>query len=216
MPPWCYGRLIALDGRFVCVTSVDHSGTSVFSSYYSRRRGTSMLNVVKITDAVRATSAASSFFDSVTIDGETFVDGATGANNPVRVLWQEAQDIWGLSGSSLDHHVSCLVSIGTGVPSPSAFGNDPLHIAKALVRMTLDTEREAEAFQREHTGLFRAKNAFRLNVSHGLETVGLEDLSQLGHIRAMTRRYFESESVSNMLEDCSIALQGHKCMYVLK
>lgn len=170
-----------------------------------------MLNVVKITDAVRATSAASSFFDPVTIDGETFVDGATGANNPVRVLWQEAHDIWGISGG-LDHHVSCLVSIGTGVPSPSAFGNDPLHIAKALMRMTLDTEREAEAFQREHTGLFRAKNAFRLNVSHGLESVGLEDLSQLGHIKAMTRRYFESESVSNMLEDCSIALQGHQCM----
>jgi patatin-like phospholipase/acyl hydrolase len=37
-------------------------------------------------EACRATSAATSFFDPIAVGrfGEEFVDGATGANNPVR------------------------------------------------------------------------------------------------------------------------------------
>jgi len=170
-----------------------------------------MLNRIKITEAVRATSAASSFFDPVEIDGETFVDGATGANNPVRVLWQEAQEIWGLTGSELAEHVGCLVSIGTGITSESAFGKDVFKIAKALMRIVLDTETEAEAFKRDHAELYRNKNAYRLNVTRGLETVGLEDVLEIGRIRASARKYFESEDVNTALEDCALALQDGQC-----
>lgn len=47
--------------------------------------------------ACRATSAAPTFFDSVAIGPfeEEFVDGGLGKNNPINVLWNEAQDAWG-------------------------------------------------------------------------------------------------------------------------
>ena len=170
-----------------------------------------MLNKVKITQAARATSAASSFFDPVSIDGETFVDGATGANNPVSTLWTEAKEIWEEPGEHLEDNLRCLVSIGTGVPSETAFGKDPMHIVKALMAISLDTEREAEAFQRAHGELFRGQKAFRFNVSHGLENVGLEEVSKLNIIKAMTRKYFEGESVMNLLESCARSLRGRKC-----
>jgi len=48
-----------------------------------------MLNKVKIWEAARATSAATSFFNPITIGTESFVDGATGANNPINELWTE-------------------------------------------------------------------------------------------------------------------------------
>lgn len=55
------------------------------TSYKSPRGGKDLLNSVKIWKACRATSAASFFFDFITIGrfGEKFVNKATGANNPV-------------------------------------------------------------------------------------------------------------------------------------
>lgn len=67
----------------------------MLSNYYSDRRGNDLRNIVKIWEAARATSAASSFFDDITIAGEGFVDGATGANNPIFKLWTEAADAFG-------------------------------------------------------------------------------------------------------------------------
>jgi predicted acylesterase/phospholipase RssA len=56
------------------------------------------MNGVTIWEACRATSAAFSLFDSIALGrfGEEFVDGATGANNPVWQLWDQAKQLWGL------------------------------------------------------------------------------------------------------------------------
>jgi predicted acylesterase/phospholipase RssA len=53
-----------------------------------------MLNITKIWEAARATSAATTFFKPITIGDETFIDGATGANNPVRYMLAEARDVF--------------------------------------------------------------------------------------------------------------------------
>ena len=70
------------DGRY----SAAHQLT-----YRSPRGRERLLRTTKIWEAGRATSAASSF-DPITIDdfGESFVDGATGANNPMYEVWNEA------------------------------------------------------------------------------------------------------------------------------
>lgn len=71
--------------RFVCATSKQTSETVCLTSYQSVRGRRDLLNSVKIWEAYRAISAASSFFDAIAVGryGEEFVDGATGANNPV-------------------------------------------------------------------------------------------------------------------------------------
>lgn len=99
-----------------------------------------------IWEACRATSAATSFFDSIAIGrfGEEFVDGAIGANNPVQQAWEQARLAWG--PEPLEGRVKCLMSIGTGITSLEPFRDDVLHIGKTLVAIATETEQTAEQF----------------------------------------------------------------------
>ncbi|KAI9774452.1 MAG: hypothetical protein M1839_001735 [Geoglossum umbratile] len=197
---------------FVCATSQTTGSTVVLSTYYSSRRGADMWKRVKIWQAARATSAASSFFDPIMVDGEGFVDGATGANNPIQELWTEASDVW-REGSNwrLEDNVRCLVSIGTGIPTSKPFPSNAMGVGKALVAIATDTENVADMFQKHHTNLYRERRAFRFNVIHGLENVGLEEAKREGEIMAATRRYIQSENVFTAMKDCVEKL----CQWVL-
>lgn len=170
-----------------------------------------MLNVAKIWEVARATSAATTFFEPITIDDETFVDGATGANNPIQYLWSEAGDIWGAQNQHLEDQVRCLVSIGTGMPSLQAFGVGLLDIAKSLKVIATDTEEEAELFEKHHTKLFQTKRAFRFNVLQGLENIGLEEVEKWGDMKAVTRKYIQTEAVRVQLRACALHLQEQEC-----
>ncbi|KAH8690367.1 acyl transferase/acyl hydrolase/lysophospholipase [Phaeosphaeriaceae sp. PMI808] len=77
---------------FLFATSSETGDTVRLTSYRSPRGRERLLRTAKIWEAGRATSAASSFLDPITLGDfeETFVDGATGANNPVYEVWNEA------------------------------------------------------------------------------------------------------------------------------
>ena len=124
------GPLINLRTRFVCVTSQESGLPVVMSSYYSKRRGTDLWNTTKIWEAARATSAASTFFDPITIGDECFVDGVTGANNPIQYLWTEVGDVWKERDGPLENEIKCILSIGTGIPSLQPFGVGLKDVAK--------------------------------------------------------------------------------------
>jgi predicted acylesterase/phospholipase RssA len=163
---------------------------------------------VKIWEAARATSAATSFFDPVTINEDelcqTFVDGATGANNPVRRLWQEAQRLW---GGPLEPRIQCLVSIGTGVPSIKKFGENPIQVIQTLKAIATETEITAAEFQVEHEDdLVSSGRYIRLNVANGLEDVGLDEAAKKSHILAATRRYGELPEIRNALKTFRLAV----------
>jgi predicted acylesterase/phospholipase RssA len=142
---------------------------------------------INIWEAARATSAATSFFEPIELDtGERFVDGALGANNPINAVWTEAQDMW----PALQDNLQCLVSIGTGIPSLSAFAKDDLDsFGEMLVRIATETETTAEHFRRDKRSLDDNGQYFRFNVTRGLENIGLESSEQRGLIMATTRRY---------------------------
>jgi hypothetical protein len=76
--PHSLPRALANDDfhRFVCATSKQTSETVCLTSYKSPRGSSDLLNSVKIWEACRATSAASSFFDPIAIGRcqEEFVD----------------------------------------------------------------------------------------------------------------------------------------------
>ena len=196
-----YANIVA--ARFVCATSKQTSSTVVLSSYYSKRRGNDILNIAKIWEAARATSAASSFFDPITIGCEGFIDGATPANNPINEMWTEAYDTFrDGSGWKLEDNILCLVSIGTGMPSLKPFGDDPIEIGKALLAIATDTEKIAEDFHKHHSQMKKQQRYFRFNVLRGLENVGLEDASKKDQILAATRFYIQTETVFNQIEAC--------------
>ena len=160
---------------------------------------------IKIWEAARATSAATTFFDPVRIGtGESFVDGAIGANNPVGQVWTEALDLW----PSLQSNIKCLVSIGTGVPSQTPFVKDDLaSIGKMLVRIATETEATAESFRRDKQDLDADGRYYRFNVSRGLENVALENAEARPIILAATRHYIETQTVYKELQACAKVLR---------
>lgn len=192
------------------------SSTVILSSYYSRRRGNDLRDVAKIWEVARATSAASSFFDPITIAGERFIDGATPANNPIQELWSEAADVFGDRKDSewrLEDNLQCLVSIGTGKLHLTPFATSIIknEIGRALVAIATDTEQVANTFQIHHTSLYQGKRAFRFNVGQGMENIGLEEKEKMEEIEASTRRYIALEDTFVALEACVRHLSEREC-----
>lgn len=125
------------------------------------------------------------------------MDGATRANNPVWQVWDQAQLIW---GPSIEDRVEGLKSIGTGIPSLKPFQDDVFHIGTTLLTIVTETERTAEAFQRDKTYLDNASRYYRFNVVRGLEDIGLEESKKKKEIAAVTRRYVESQDVLRQMQ----------------
>ena len=184
------------------MTRRDATDTTQFTSYESRINF-DLLETTKIWEAARATSAAPSFFDSIKISKchEEFGDGGTGANNPVRILWNQAQYCL-KQGGLVEKNLKCLVSIGTGIPSLKPFGDQLLKVAKTLPNITTETEITAKSFREEHAELAKQNRYFRFNVSRGLEKIGLEDATQRPAIMAATRVYVEDPEVAERMQLC--------------
>jgi predicted acylesterase/phospholipase RssA len=195
----------------VCATSKQTSETVCLTSYKSPRGSNDLLNSVKIWEACRATSAATTFFEPIAIGRfeEEFVDGATGANNPVTELWNEAQLMWG--PEPLDGRVQCVVSIGTGIPSLKPFGDDVLHIGQTLAAIATETEQTAERFRRDKSYLDNGGRYFRFNVVRGLEEIGLEESRKKKEIAAATRRYVQSQDVFKQMQACANSIAQREC-----
>ena len=195
----------------MCATGKQTNETVCLTSYKSPRGSSDLLNSVKIWEACRATSAASSFFDPIAVGRyeEEFVDGGMGANNPVTELWDQAQLMWG--PEPLQGRIKCLVSIGTGVPSLKPFRDDVFHIGDTLVAIATETEQTAERFRRDKLHLDNTGRYYRFNVAHGLEDIGLEESKKRKEIAAATRRYVGSQEVFKQMQACSGNLAGSEC-----
>jgi hypothetical protein len=122
----------------------------------------------------------------------------------VQELWNEAKDMW--DPEPLESNLKCIVSIGTGVPSVEPFRTGLLEIGDTLVRMSTETEKTAELFQRTHSDLDDSNRYFRFNVRNGLENIGLEDSSQKDTIVAVTQRYVESQDTFKLMKLCALNL----------
>jgi predicted acylesterase/phospholipase RssA len=204
-------KMQANDYSFVCATSKETSETVCLTSYRTLRGNSDLLDSVTIWEACRATSAATSFFDPIAVGtyGEQFVDGATGANNPVREVWDQAQLAWG--PESLEGKVKCLVSIGTGVPSLKPFKDDVLHIGETLIAIATETEQTAERFRRERALLDSTGRYYRFNVVRGLENIGLEEAKKVKEMAAATRRYISTQEVHKQMQACAGSIAGREC-----
>jgi len=184
-------------------------------SYQSKRGDSDRLDNVKIWQAARATSAASTFFEPIEVSlgkySETFVDGGTGANNPIHHLWNEARDIWMKGSERLEDNIDSLVSIGTGVPSIEPFGESLKGLAMALKRISTETEDTAQEFQRAYSHLFHSGRFCRLNVTNGLQDIGLEEVDKINFLMSATKNYLQSQDVVDIMEKSVECLAEHEC-----
>jgi predicted acylesterase/phospholipase RssA len=170
------------------------------------RRSRDLYNAVKIWEAARATSAATTFFEPIEILHEEFVDGAFGANNPIDEVWTEAGDIWTRkTGDKLEDNISCFVSIGTGIPAFEGVDESLVGMMHTLKSKVTDCESAAERFRRQHHAL--EGRFFRFNVARGLEAIGLNEITKTGDLIAATRQYLESQSTFLEIEKFQSAFQ---------
>lgn len=195
----------------MCMTSMETGETVWLTSYRSPRSGGYLSSTVKIWEAARATSLAPTFSDSITIGcfQERFISGSIRANDPVYKLWHETQDIWPLG--SLEDKVKCLISIGTGVPSPRSCNGDLSVYHRFVLGIVTQTEKTAEMFYRNEADLCNRGYYYRFEVPNELKNIGLEELKQKGAIIAATDRYIESQDVSKQMKACASNLAKKPC-----
>ena len=195
---------------------METSSTVLLRSYRCRNA----LNNIRasIAESVRATSAASSFFEPVQIGprGRKFVDGALGANNPIEQVWNEAQSEWCTANAQeLSAFVKCVVSIGTGNPGikPVAEGAFKF-FSDTLVNTATQTEATAKVFGERHRLLHERQRLFRFNVEQGLQNVGLEEYKKDALIEAATQDYMDLPDTKLAARRCAGNLKMKQCTLI--
>jgi predicted acylesterase/phospholipase RssA len=161
----------------------------------------------QIWEAARATSAAPTIFEPITINGVTYGDGGAGWNNPTVEAIAEAHKIWP------NRPIGCLLSIGTGLEKAIQLSQDH-EISPECHAQLLRMLAPKEFFQSEVAKYYVAsltscekvhrdvssqfpdriapyKNYFRLNVPQGISEIGLEEWKKIGDIIALTESYME-------------------------
>ncbi|KAJ5851796.1 FabD/lysophospholipase-like protein [Penicillium soppii] len=156
-----------------------------------------------ICQAARATSAATTFFEPVSIGARRFADGGLGANNPVDEVEGEASDIWCEDTGDLKPLVKCFISIGTGNPGKRAIEDNLLKfVSNTLPELATQTEHTEKRFIAKWRQHYDSKRYFRFNVDQGLQDVGLAEYQEQGLIESATEGYLDHQAVAFRVRDC--------------
>lgn len=167
------------------------------------------MDEVRIWEAARATSAAPAFFGAIQLGASKtgFVDGGTGANNPIDQLWREARDHW--SGSPISNptdQIQCVVSIGTGVLRTIPFAPGLSGLFEALLEICTKATTSATSFELHHPEL-KPDRLFRFNVTNGLEDIGLAEYDKQSILTSATESYLRSDDVRQRVSACAKKLR---------
>lgn len=196
----------------MCAVRKENKAVARIRAYHS---GTAVVeDRATIWQAARATSAASGFFDPISIGqhGQEYIDAGLGCNNPVDEVWTEAQDIWSPEGEDLAALVKCFISIGTGNPGTSPIEDRALKMfSKTLKEIATETEKTANLFAWRNRGLFFQERYFRFNVDQGLQSVGLEEYKKEKEIVSATTHYMESLQMQTQTQKCSRVMKDKEC-----
>ncbi|KAL6713171.1 hypothetical protein ACLMJK_009292 [Lecanora helva] len=166
-----------------------------------------------ISQAARATSAASSYFPPVTISGLQYVDGATRNNNPIMAVEADANSVWASEQIGLDSLIKCFVTIGTGVPAKEAVPNTLSGMFSYSLSVATDTQAVHQSFQDRRLHQWNERRLFRFNVTKGLEKVELDDHEKRAIIERETRGYMEEADQRARLVACTQNLMEKECKY---
>ncbi|KAF3317983.1 hypothetical protein TWF173_009804 [Orbilia oligospora] len=181
---------------FVCAIKGEDKMPVFLRSYDNEKQSDHYSADIKIWEACRATSAATTFFDRFerTSQGvrQTFVDGAFAYNNPVSRVYQEAIDLWG-------DKESLLISIGTGDKPDSSMTGGLKSLLVGIVDIVLATDKEDREFKEEHLDLIDAGLFYRFNVP-GIARIGIEEYKKLDEISAVTKSHLSRPDTNRSMK----------------
>ena len=168
-----------------------------------------------ICQAGLATSAATTFFDPVSIGDRSFADGGLGANNPVEEVEGEASNIWCPDTGDLKPLVKCFVSIGTGNPGKKPFENSIIKfLGSTVVQIATETENTEKKFIARWAQHLDEKRYFRFNVEQGLQGIGLEEYKKKGEMEAATESYLTHTAQKFRVRDCIQNMRLKQSVYL--
>lgn len=181
------------------IANMDARIPELFRTYSSQHEEPVAENCT-IWQAARATSAAPTFFKSVTIGNQTFIDGGMAHNNPTLLTLAEVKRVFP------NARLACVLSLGTGKSKTISIPKNrslfqrvvPLDVITAIQKIAT----ECESVHQEVTHRFsHTPNVyFRFNVEQGLQAVNLSDWEQLADVEAHTRHYLKLEEVESKLQ----------------
>lgn len=204
-----------IDDSFVCAMTAANMAGGVPHLLRTYRGSSALMPDCKIVQAVRATTAAPTFFKRAYLEeskaGAAYVDGGMGCNNPIDWVLHETEELKPFTGRT----VASVISIGTGhpgtisIPNPSIFQRVlPLDVVKAIERIATDCESKADETERRFA---KTTNVyFRFNVDQGLQGVGLGEWERLEMVEGTTQQYIRLASVRDKLGRAVEALRGRK------
>ena len=158
-----------------------------------------------IWEAARATSAALTFFEPISIDGEIYADGGIGWNNPSEEAIAEACQIWG------KRKIGCLVSLGTGLESALQLGDDEKTLKRQLLDKVLPKQSRLIDVAKHCVNCLTSSDKvhrrlcedgrtygvegvyFRFNVPQGMSNIGLEEWEKIGDMTTLTKSYMRAD-----------------------
>ncbi|KAE9373818.1 FabD/lysophospholipase-like protein [Stipitochalara longipes BDJ] len=148
---------------------------------------------------------SSTFFDSIAIgpNHQTYVDGALGYNNPIRLLDRESKDLWPDSER-------IFVSIGTGTAPDASLDGNILTLTKHIQEIVVETQKTHEEFYKDHEKTIVAnRQYFRFNVE-GLKRIGLEKHKARPAIYTATDTYLAFGVPGTMIKQLVEVLKSGK------
>ncbi|TAQ88735.1 hypothetical protein B7494_g2948 [Chlorociboria aeruginascens] len=185
---------------FVCAATASTSTKTVLRSYKPHFLPDFISEKCTIWEAGRATSAATGLFEPIKIGscGQTFVDGAITYMNPVQLVYDEAQDIFGQERTEN----AMLVSIGTGRAPLKPFRGNLKNIVGAMKRLMVDSQKAHDDFSSNHRKMIERNLFVRFNVYPGLEDVGIHEYEQTEKIEAATQAYLHDGETQRVFNRC--------------
>ncbi|THY96535.1 hypothetical protein D6C93_04726 [Aureobasidium pullulans] len=200
-PDACKVGVIAMHG--------ENAEKVVLSSYRKKKASAGLDQTIKIWEAARATSAATSFFDPIIIGRfkQRFHDGATGANNPVNLLWREAlREFAGDDNVRLQAELQCLISLGTGQPDEQEWTTKATDVINRLKEFATETATTATIFEDNHATL-RDKHYFRFD-PQGVGGIMLDDPERKNVIVTRTESYLKRGPIWDNVLRAANSLKG--------
>ena len=197
---------------FVCTADLDTKDIIRLRSYSLPHEPNIRATICQ---AALATSAATTFFDAVSIGDRTFADSGLGANNPVDEVEGEASNIWCSETGDLKPLVKCFISIGTGNPGTKAFEDHIIKfLSQTVVEIATETENTEKRFIARWAKHFDEKRYYRFNVDQGLQSVGLDEYKKKGAIEAATEGYLTHMERKLRVRDCIKNLKLKRSVYI--
>ena len=172
-------------------------------------------HAIPIWKVARATSAAPSFLDPMEIDGEKFIDGGFGCNNPAAVAYFEVTQMHNHN----PNFVRLLLSVGTGESDFSCGAGsgwtNVLNVLKALPK-NITNGKDG------HNTMLNMKKLHKLhycrwNVGKELGNLRMNEWLIIGsekrtemRIRSLTEDYLKQEAVVAQMQKVAKALVQHR------